>query len=448
MRRLVAPLSLAAVDVLLLVACTAIAVILRAGFSSALGIAPFEPVRDYYSLWPALVIFVLVRSGFSLYPGYGLNPAEELRRLTLSSLLVIAVFTVGGTLFRFAQDYSRLVLALSALAMLVVLPSARAAVKRGLSSASIWGEATWILGNSDRARQLARLVDKRPDLGLCLVGIGEQPPEDAGRIKHCIVIPEDFGAEPLPRLLDRLNRRFKRVWLVPNLLDVASVWVTPRDLDGHLALELRNNLLEPTNKWIKRGSELLILALAAPFVVPVLLVLSIVVAADRPGPILFRQRRVGHGGQCFEMLKFRTMRADAEHSLQHYLSFNPEAREEWLRTQKLRHDPRLTRAGRFLRRYSLDELPQLWNVLCGQMSLVGPRAITEPELCNYGDKTELYTSVVPGITGLWQVSGRSGLSYAERVRLDAYYVRNWSIWLDLSVLSKTPSAVFSTRGAY
>jgi Undecaprenyl-phosphate galactose phosphotransferase WbaP len=449
MSRLAVPLLLAAVDVLAVLAATAAALLVRAGdLPRNLGLEPFSPVRDYLSLWPAVLILLAIRAAFSLYPGYGLNPAEELRRQTVATLLVVATFGIGGTLFRFSQDYSRLVLTLVALAMLLLLPTARALTKKLLARTGLYGETTWVLGGSQRADDLVAVMERRPDLGLRVIGAGLDPPRAGNGIKHCIVIPDDVLEVSLPELLDDLNSRFRRVWLVPNLLDVASVWVTPRDLDGHLALELRNNLLEPINRYFKRAIELLILVLVSPIVMPLVLVLAAGVAIESRGPVLFRQQRVGRNGRCFEILKFRTMHVGAEESLLAHLAASPEAEQEWRLHQKLRNDPRLTKVGRFLRRYSLDELPQLWNILRGEMSLVGPRAITAQELCLYRDRSHLYASVLPGLTGLWQVSGRSFLSYEDRVRLDAYYVRNWSVWLDLAILAKTPLTVLGARGAY
>lgn len=446
---LIVPLLLAIVDVSVVLLGTVAALLLRAGdLPRSIGLEPFSPVRDYLSLWPAVLVLLAMRAAFSLYPGYGLNPAEELRRQTVSTLLVVATFGIGGTLFRFSQDYSRLVLTLVALAMLLLLPPARALTKRLLARTDLYGETTWVLGQSKRADELVMVIERRRDLGLRIIGFGLNPPLEGNGIKHCIVIPDDVREVSLPKLLDELNTRFRRVWLVPNLLDVASVWVTPRDLDGHLALELRNNLLEPINGYFKRAIELLILVLVSAIVIPLVLVLAAGVAIESPGPVLFRQQRVGRNGRDFEILKFRTMHLGAEERLLAHLASSPEAEKEWRRHQKLQYDPRLTRVGRFLRRYSLDELPQLWNILRGEMSLVGPRAITAQELCLYGDHAHLYTSVLPGLSGLWQVSGRSYLSYEDRVRLDAYYVRNWSVWLDLAILAKTPLTVLGARGAY
>lgn len=449
MRRLVVPLTLAAVDVGVVIASLIIAIMLRSdALPRSLSLPPFAPVRDHFTLWPALLILLTVRTTSGLYPGYGLNPTEELRRQTLSSFLLVAVFAVGGTLFRFSQDYSRLVLALTALAIFFVLPPARALTKRLLARWRHYGEPTWVLGCSQRAKALSAVIDKQREMGLRLVGSGLEPPRQADAIKHCVVVPEDVHTVPLATLLDDLSTSFQRVWIVPNLLDVASVWVTPRDLEGHLALELRNNLLEPANKVLKRSTDVLFVLLLAPATLVLGLLIGLAIRIETPGPVLYRQVRVGRNGKAFGILKFRTMHIDAESRLKRYLSEHPEAFLEWQRFRKLERDPRITRVGRVLRRLSLDELPQLWNIARGEMSLVGPRAITRSELPLYGDRAHLYTSVLPGLTGLWQVSGRSRLTYDDRVRLDTYYVRNWSIWLDLVVIARTPQAIAGSHGAY
>jgi len=177
-------------------------------------------------------------------------------------------------------------------------------------------------------------------------------------------------------------------------------------------------------------------------------VLAVMVKASSPGPICFSQQRIGFRGGRFSAFKFRSMVTDADERLKHYLATNPAGRAEWEADHKLRNDPRVTRFGRFLRKTSLDELPQLWNVLRGEMSLVGPRPIVEAEISKYNDRFELYTKVMPGITGLWQVSGRNDTTYDERVEFDAFYTRNWSPWLDLFILARTVKVVLFREGAY
>jgi undecaprenyl-phosphate galactose phosphotransferase len=179
-------------------------------------------------------------------------------------------------------------------------------------------------------------------------------------------------------------------------------------------------------------------------------VLLLIVAAMwcEGGPIIYRHRRIGRGGAPFECLKFRTMLPNADQVLRDLLNSNPELNLEWVRDRKLRHDPRITWVGRFLRRTSLDELPQLWNVLRGEMSLVGPRPIVREELLRYGRYVRNYLAVLPGITGLWQVTGRNDVNYHRRVVLDTYYVRNRSLSLDVYILVKTTVVVLGGSGAY
>jgi len=181
---------------------------------------------------------------------------------------------------------------------------------------------------------------------------------------------------------------------------------------------------------------------------PLIVLIMAWIKLDSPGPIFYSQARIGRNGRRFRAWKFRSMVIDADKLLETYLAQHPELRKEWARDHKLKKDPRVTRAGRFLRRTSLDELPQLWNVLQGEMSLVGPRPITEKEVEKYGGAFEVYKKVNGGITGLWQVSGRNDVSYEERVYWDQFYVRNWSVWLDCCILFRTIAVVLLSKGAY
>ena len=199
---------------------------------------------------------------------------------------------------------------------------------------------------------------------------------------------------------------------------------------------------------IKRILDLLVVVLGLPVLLPALLLVAFVVRFDSPGPVFFSHRRICRDGAFFSMWKFRTMCVNSSEVLEQYLTRHPEARAEWNKTHKLRHDPRITPVGMFLRRYSLDELPQAWNVVRGQMSMVGPRPIVAAEVEKYGEFFEVYYRVKPGVTGLWQVSGRSKLTYAERVQLDCEYVRHWSLLRDLRILLTTFRAVVNRDGAY
>jgi Undecaprenyl-phosphate galactose phosphotransferase WbaP len=231
---------------------------------------------------------------------------------------------------------------------------------------------------------------------------------------------------------------------------VPQLWSLPMmnlQVDGFLrermmTLKLSNNLARPWKSWLKRAFDLFPGAAITLLVFPLCLVLAVLIKLDSGGPALFVQERIGYRGGTFRCLKFRTMLVDGDERLAQYLESNPQAADEWQRYAKLRnYDPRLTRLGRFLRRWSLDELPQLLNILKGEMSLVGPRPYVPRERGRIGFQFSTILSARPGLTGFWQVNGRNHVTLEDRVQLEAWYVRNWTAWLDCIVLVKTFRAV-------
>jgi Undecaprenyl-phosphate galactose phosphotransferase WbaP len=224
--------------------------------------------------------------------------------------------------------------------------------------------------------------------------------------------------------------------------------VEARDLSGILGLEVHQRLLLPGSRMVKRTLDLVFVVVCGVVALPLVAIIAAVIKLTSPGPVFYGQRRYGRGGGPFIAWKFRSMVANANQVLDQHLSSDPRLRNEWNLTQKLRLDPRVTPFGRFLRQTSLDELPQLWNILIGEMSLVGPRPIVASEIARYGADFALYKKVTPGLTGMWQVSGRNLLSYEQRIGFDLYYVRNWSIWLDLHILARTVKTVLRGDGAY
>lgn len=214
--------------------------------------------------------------------------------------------------------------------------------------------------------------------------------------------------------------------------------ITPRVPEQHMANE----------DYIARILDVSIIMLAAPYIILVFVIIAISTKIDSPGPVFYRQERIGRYGRKFYVYKFRTMVQNADQILQNYLDISPELNAQWLETQKLRRDPRITRLGTMLRKSSLDELPQLWNIILGDMSLVGPRPIVDSEVEKYGQCFELYTQVRPGLTGLWQVSGRNNTTYEYRVELDEHYVHNRCVKLYFQILWKTIFVVLKKEGAY
>ncbi len=218
------------------------------------------------------------------------------------------------------------------------------------------------------------------------------------------------------------------------------------------SFERRAAVPSPTRRFsyavMKRAMDIFLILLTSPITVPICLILAISVVISSPGPVFFSHRRIGRGGIFFSMWKFRTMCVNSAEVLEQHLARYPEERDEWSRCHKLRKDPRVTPLGKFLRRSSLDELPQLWNVLTGRMSLVGPRPIVAAEAEKYGSDFAYYLAVKPGLAGLWQASGRSTLTYDERVALDRRYAEQWSLGSDIYILLRTVTKVVNADGAY
>ncbi|MEZ5451883.1 MAG: exopolysaccharide biosynthesis polyprenyl glycosylphosphotransferase [Thiothrix sp.] len=265
-----------------------------------------------------------------------------------------------------------------------------------------------------------------------------------------IIMLENTGMEHMFHLMDQIQHRVKRILLVPRMtsLPMFNAEVFNSINQKGLIFFVRNNLLSDSDRAFKHISDFVLALVLTITLAPFLFGLYVWVWWATDGKPIFKQERIGQDGSIFKIYKFRTMRVDADEELEKILASDPDAREEWERDRKLRNDPRITRIGSFLRRTSLDELPQLVNVLRGQMSLVGPRPIIKQEIADYGEYIDYYTQVRPGITGLWQVSGRNELSYAERVQLDVWYVRNWSVEVDLIILTKTIVAVLLRKGSY
>ncbi len=273
--------------------------------------------------------------------------------------------------------------------------------------------------------------------------------QEAG-IKTVIITAPGMEAARLEKLIAQIQPFVRDISFVPDLmmLPLGNVGVEPFFTEKVFMLHIRNNLARRRNRWAKRIFDLIATISGGILISPILLLLAIIVGIDNKGRVIFAHRRVGKDGKLFPCYKFQSMVPDAQKRLEEYLANNPEARKEWEDTFKLTNDPRVTKLGAFLRKTSLDELPQLWNVLMGDMSLVGPRPIVTKEIERYGDYIREYYMVPPGITGLWQVNGRSDTTYEERVAMDTWYVRNWSVWIDLVYLFKTVKTVFTGKGAY
>ncbi|MBI5441429.1 MAG: sugar transferase [Deltaproteobacteria bacterium] len=317
---------------------------------------------------------------------------------------------------------------------------------------------------------LAKKFNAAPWAGIELTGFFDDDPAKAGHTfegyrvlgnldelaSHAAAKETDIVYMALPmraearmrRLIEHLNTTSTAVYLVPDIFMFDLLGSRLHYIDGIPVVSLNESPQIGPAGSLKRLEDLLLATFGLIALAPLFLLIALLVKRGSPGPALFGHQRVGQNGRRFTCYKFRTMIPNAGEILQDLLAKDPRAREEWEKDHKLRNDPRITKLGRFLRKTSLDELPQLYNVLRGEMSLVGPRPIVEGEIGKYGVFFRHYSLVRPGLTGLWQVSGRNDVTYDERVRLDVEYAKKWSIWNDFSILFRTFQVVLAREGSY
>jgi Undecaprenyl-phosphate galactose phosphotransferase WbaP len=270
----------------------------------------------------------------------------------------------------------------------------------------------------------------------------------SGEVQTAIIAMPGVEHKRLTEIIVRQAMGFRRYLIIPDVIGISSLWMAVQDLNGILGLFTDQELLEPRNIAIKRLLDIVLSVIGMILLSPFFIVIALLIKLDSPGPIFYSHHRLGKNGKPIEILKFRSMYTNSAQMLETLLRDNPELQTEWQANFKLKNDPRITRVGAFLRRTSLDELPQLWNILKGDLSLVGPRPIIDNEVEKYGDNYWLLSKVKPGLSGLWQVSGRSETDYEQRVALDVYYIQSWSLWLDLYILLKTIVVVLKGDGAY
>ena len=419
---------------------------------------------------PSIAVWIGLRVLLGLYPGYGLDSVERLRRHVYSVCATVAILAVFAVGLQFGSLLSRLMLGVTFLGLLFLTPLSQYLARRELKRLKLWGKPVVILGYPDTGAQLVDLLKQEWGLGYIPVSLPENHLIPVGsefkttiyanaltmamdvghrrKINTCIFATPHTRREQLAEMVHIASETFEHVMVMPNLSGVTNSAVVARDLSGTLAVEIKQNLLNPWAQRLKRALDLFGAVVGGFFICPLLLTIAVVIKLDSPGPVLFGHRRLGAKDEHFLCWKFRTMHADAERMLNECLQRHPDLQAEWEQNHKLRDDPRVTRIGRFLRKTSLDELPQLWNVLRGEMSLIGPRPIVDTEVSKYEKDYELYRRIRPGMSGLWQVGGRSGIDYKVRVSMDSYYVRNWSVWLDIIILVRTVKTVLFGRGAY
>ncbi len=444
-------------DVLALVACGAI-VQMSMQFlydepRPLLGLATFALVPLVIAYWLS-----------ELYSEIWLHSVLELRQLTHVSTVSLTAAAVGGMMTGLSFP---IWWAIALLLVLVTVPLSRRIVRRWCARCAWWGYPTLIIGSAEGADAAARTLIRATTSGLRPVLMHDPEGFDraavrplvndlkalearvhAEAIEHAIVSMPHLSSTKLAEVVDRYTDLVPDLLVLSHCSTLPALWGASRGCGGLSGIEVRNGLLLRTLQSLKRVVDVAIAIVTLTLSIPLLLFIAAAVKGTGRGPVLFGHTRIGRHGRKFKAWKFRTMHNGADEILRAHLDHDAAAKMEWDNHQKLKHDPRVTYVGRLLRRTSLDELPQTWNVLIGDMSIVGPRPIVSEEIRRYGDALRLYCTVKPGITGLWQVSGRNDVSYQQRVQLDQFYIRHWSPWLDLHILAKTIVVLIKRKGAY
>lgn len=426
--------------------------IITVAFSWTLAIVLYNPscpkeysnYSFYLRMWPVAVAFVLLNGFFRLYhgrfwrPAAPVPPVEEFRRLVGSSLIThlgtIAVIAIAR---QTTEDYSRAVMIIAGVLTALLAQPFRDLVRRFLHAFAIGRIPVHFLGEGESSERRKAVLDKDAYTGFRVV--------DGGCRAEIVVASVD------PRILKcrmgELLRDHTQIEYLPPQGDYPIADAHLFQFGGAGGVEFVNQRRMRILKVEKWFLDKFLAVLTFVLVSPLFVIVPILIKLTGKGPVFYRQERLGRNGVPFRVWKFRTMYADADERLGRLLREDAQAAKEWEKGHKLREDPRVTALGRFLRKSSIDEFPQLFNVLRGDMALVGPRPIVADEVPFYGEAYSTFSSVRPGITGLWQVSGRSETDYAGRVALDVQYVLNWSPWLDIWILIRTVGAVVLMRGA-
>lgn len=412
------------------------------------------------------------------------RPIWEEVKIIVYTVCVFAFFHAGIS-YLMSHHIIKLLTLLFWLVLLIILPSLRYIGKKILDKFGLWRRGVYILGTKENAIAAYNLLSTDKILGYNFLGfihlIGTHNPSllsvddkldgylkvgntsiaiiDLNKLlndekqERDIEIVFALNSNELPyyaKIINILQSKYDFVSIIPDISGIPLYGVELNHFFGsdQLFLRLQNNLSRRFNRVIKRIVDLILASIGIIILTPLFIVIALFIKIFTRGNVFFEHKRIGLDGKSFYCIKFQTMYPNSQDILRDLLAHDANAKHEWEQNFKLKNDPRITPIGKFLRRTSLDELPQLLNVIKGDMSLVGPRPIVEAELKRYKADEYYYKLVRPGITGLWQISGRNDVDYTTRVHLDVNYIKNWSLWYDFVILLKTILVVFSRGGAY
>jgi len=427
----------------------------------------------FLKLWWLPLIYIIFLAYERLYTKrypFWDETKEIVKALTMATVVVFAIVSIG----KITGQISRLTIILLWLYSIFIFPIFRLYGKRFLHKIGIWQKDLLIIGAGNAGMNTATGLMQDKHTGYRIVGFLDDYKKDSVHVKDkkfpilgkvndfekvinqhnieaVVVAIPTMEKEKLSQLTNQIHKYVRRIFIVPDLKGIALLNSELYHLfmQQIFLIKINNNLDSRLNHIFKRAFDIILSFMMLPVLLPTIGIIGLLIKLDSPGPVFFAHTRIGKNGKPIKVLKFRSMFIDAQERLQKILETDPEAKKEWETYFKLKNDPRVTRIGKFLRKTSLDELPQIFNVLKGDMSLVGPRPVIKDEIDKYyKEYAEYYYMVRPGITGLWQVSGRSNTNYDFRVKLDTWYVLNWSLWLDIVILFKTIKVVLKREGAY
>lgn len=421
-----------------------------------------------YGIVPIVFLTILLlNNAYSVVTPYWDTMKNLFRSITIGVVVSIVLMYTGHVI----NDVSRLFVAFAYICMLVFIFSERFIVGKILSKTGYLTIPILLVGAGKTAELVKRSLDRMPITTYKIIGYVDDNPKSSsiakeysclGAFKDVESVIKDTGVQTvlicapgleskkLVSLINRLQVLVKRVAFVPELFGLPASNITARGMMEEQAVVLRvqNNLARKSNRIIKRMFDIVVTICGGFFILPFMLFIAVIIYLDSEGPIIYKQKRIGQNGKEFNFYKFRSMVKNADTILEEYLNTYESEKIEWQKNFKLKNDPRVTKIGRIIRKTSIDELPQLWNVLIGDMSLVGPRPLLPNEVERYNSYIEDYKLVLPGLTGVWQVSGRSDTTFEQRAIMDSWYIHNWSIWIDIVYLLKTVLAVVKSKGAY
>ena len=425
----------------------------------------------FISFWWIPVVFVFFIAYETLYTSnhpFWDETWHLVKAVTLASVMVFAIVSLG----HMSDRVSRFVLVSMWFSSLFIFPVFRLWGKKFLYKMGIWKERVLVLGAGNAGRLVLEGLEREKHMGFDVIGFLDDDSMKKkafihgkkvfGSVKYFPKFVKELGINtiivampslPPPRLASltsSIQNYIPNTMIIPDLRGIALLNTDLFHLfrEEIFLMNIKNNLKSRTNRVLKMLFDITLSIVSIPVLLMVIAIIGLIIRLETPGPVIYAHERIGRKGKIFKCYKFRTMHRDAEEKLKEILDKDDAVRNEWESTWKLRDDPRITRVGRFLRKTSLDELPQIFNVLKGEMSIVGPRPYLPRERVTIEDNIEVICCARPGITGLWQVSGRSTTGYQYRVKLDAWYIMNWSLWLDIAIIFKTVRAVVKMEGAY